>query len=85
MRELREELGVTVRPLERVPGEWPLTPDLVLHVWTAVILDGTPRPLQDHDELRWVTADEAPALDWLPADRPFIPRIAALSPPGSAG
>jgi len=83
VRELREELGVTVRPLERVPGEWPLTPDLVLHVWTAVILDGTPRPLQDHDELRWVTADEAPTLEWLPADRPFIPRIAALPPPGA--
>ncbi|MBY8877075.1 (deoxy)nucleoside triphosphate pyrophosphohydrolase [Streptomyces sp. PLK6-54] len=83
VRELREELGITVRPLERVPGAWPLTAGLVLHVWTAVILDGTPRPLQDHDEIRWVTAAEAPALDWLPADRPLIPLIAALSPPGA--
>jgi 8-oxo-dGTP diphosphatase len=77
VRELREELGVTVRPLDRVPGAWPLTSGLVLHVWTAVILDGTPQPLQDHDRLRWVTPAEAPTLDWLPADRPAVTALFA--------
>ncbi|MDX6765074.1 NUDIX domain-containing protein, partial [Streptomyces sp. F8] len=33
VRELREELGVETEPLERIPGEWPLKPGLVLHVW----------------------------------------------------
>ncbi|SEN54326.1 8-oxo-dGTP diphosphatase [Actinacidiphila rubida] len=84
VRELREELGVAVRPLERLPGEWPLTADLVLRVWTAVILDGTPRPLQDHDLLCWVTPAEAPALGWVPADRPAVEALlAAVTPPGA--
>ncbi|HET6856596.1 MAG TPA: (deoxy)nucleoside triphosphate pyrophosphohydrolase, partial [Streptomyces sp.] len=66
VRELREELGVEVRPLERIPGEWPLKPGLVLQVWTARLLSGAPRPLQDHDELRWLTPREAvDAVDWL--------------------
>lgn len=42
VRELREELGIEAEPLERVPGEWPLKPGYVLHVWTARILAGSP-------------------------------------------
>lgn len=72
VRELREELGVTVRPLLRVPGEWPVPGGRVLHVWTASVLYGTPHPLQDHDTLRWVTPAEAMALDWLDPDRPAV-------------
>jgi 8-oxo-dGTP diphosphatase len=72
VRELREELGVTVRPLRRIPGEWPLPGGRLLHVWTAAIVEGTPRPLQDHDSLRWVTPREAADLDWLPPDRPAV-------------
>lgn len=72
VRELREELGVTVRPLQRIPGEWPLPGGRLLHVWTAAIVEGTPRPLQDHDSLRWVTPVEAATLDWLPPDRPAV-------------
>src|SRR5882757_2584781 len=48
VRELREELGVTVRPVERVPGEWGLPSGHVLVVWRAELLRGTPRALQDH-------------------------------------
>lgn len=44
VRELREELGVEAEPLERIPGEWPLRPGLVLHVWTARLLSGVPAP-----------------------------------------
>lgn len=76
VRELHEELGVTVRPLERVPGEWPVGGGRVLHVWTAALADGVPRALQDHDLLRWVTAEQAAALDWLPADRTAVGWVA---------
>nr|WP_202451530.1 (deoxy)nucleoside triphosphate pyrophosphohydrolase [Streptomyces sp. SID4948] len=72
VRELREELGVTVRPLERVPGEWDLPSGHVLQVWTAALLAGAPRALQDHDDLRWVTADQAATLNWLDPDRPAV-------------
>ncbi|MGI5137269.1 MULTISPECIES: (deoxy)nucleoside triphosphate pyrophosphohydrolase [unclassified Streptomyces] len=68
IRELREELGVTAEPVERVPGEWPLKPGYVLRVWTARLLAGAPEPLEDHDELRWLTPDEVWDVDWLDQD-----------------
>ncbi|MFE2480491.1 NUDIX domain-containing protein [Streptomyces sp. NPDC059389] len=72
VRELREELGVETEPLERIPGEWPLKPGLVLHVWTARLLSGEPAPLEDHDELRWLGPDELDSVDWLDQDRPAV-------------
>jgi 8-oxo-dGTP diphosphatase len=72
VRELREELGVVAEPLERVEGEWPLRADLVLHVWTARLRSGEPRPLQDHDALRWLTPAEAYDVPWLDQDRPAV-------------
>ncbi|MFI1969164.1 (deoxy)nucleoside triphosphate pyrophosphohydrolase [Streptomyces cinnamoneus] len=72
VRELREELGVEAEPLERIEGEWPLKPPYVLHVWTARLLSGEPRPLEDHDELRWLTPDRIDEVDWLEQDRPAV-------------
>ncbi|GAA0460260.1 (deoxy)nucleoside triphosphate pyrophosphohydrolase [Streptomyces olivaceiscleroticus] len=72
VRELREELGVAVEPLARIPGEWPLKPGLVLQAWTVRLVSGTPRPLQDHDELRWLAPGEEEAVDWLDQDRPAV-------------
>ncbi|MFC5146166.1 (deoxy)nucleoside triphosphate pyrophosphohydrolase [Streptomyces aureoversilis] len=78
VRELREELGVEAEPLERVAGEWPLRPPYVLHVWTARLLAGEARPLQDHDELRWLAPDELDEVDWLDQDRPAVALVAGL-------
>ncbi|GAA2654004.1 MULTISPECIES: (deoxy)nucleoside triphosphate pyrophosphohydrolase [Streptomyces] len=72
VRELREELGVETEPLERIPGEWPLRPGLVLQVWTARLLSGVPAPLEDHDELRWLGPEELESVDWLDQDRPAV-------------
>ncbi|MFH8365808.1 (deoxy)nucleoside triphosphate pyrophosphohydrolase [Streptomyces sp. NPDC018031] len=72
VRELREELGVEVEPLEALPGEWPLKPGYVLQVWTAALRSGVPRPLEDHDELRWLTPETVHEVDWLEADRPAV-------------
>lgn len=74
VRELREELGVAAEPVARVPGQWPLKPGHVLWVWTAKLLSGDPEPLEDHDELRWLTPDEIWSVEWLDAD---IPAVAA--------
>ena len=71
-RELREELGVEAVVQERIPGEWVLRPGFVLRVWTARLLSGEPRPLQDHDELRWLLPGEEGQVDWLDQDRPAV-------------
>ncbi|WP_055492366.1 (deoxy)nucleoside triphosphate pyrophosphohydrolase [Streptomyces sp. TP-A0356] len=77
VRELREELGVTAEPVERVPGEWPLKPGYVLRVWVAHLLDGTPEPLEDHDQLRWLTPDEIWDVDWLGQDVAAVKAVLA--------
>ncbi|MEU9849634.1 (deoxy)nucleoside triphosphate pyrophosphohydrolase [Streptomyces sp. NPDC047985] len=83
VRELREELGVETRPLERVPGEWPLKPGYVLRVWTARLVSGEPAPLQDHDELRWLGPDEIDAVDWLDQDLPAVAAAVRCLPDGA--
>ncbi|WP_406495318.1 (deoxy)nucleoside triphosphate pyrophosphohydrolase [Streptomyces sp. NBC_01604] len=74
VRELREELGVETEPVERIPGEWPLKPPYVLQVWTARIHSGSgdPKPLQDHDELRWLAPGEIWDVPWLDQDVPAV-------------
>ncbi|WP_416977186.1 (deoxy)nucleoside triphosphate pyrophosphohydrolase [Streptomyces sp. T028] len=74
VRELREELGVDTEAVERVPGEWPLRPPYVLQVWTARLRPGSagPAPLQDHDEIRWLTPGEIWDVPWLDQDVPAV-------------
>ncbi|GAA2649897.1 (deoxy)nucleoside triphosphate pyrophosphohydrolase [Streptomyces vastus] len=78
VRELREELGVEAEPLARIPGEWSLKPPYTLHVWTARLLPDSadPKPLEDHDELRWLTPDEIWDVDWLDQDVPAVMEVA---------
>ena len=79
VRELREELGVDAEAVARVPGEWPLKSPYVLQVWTARLLPGSadPKPLQDHDELRWLTPHELWDVPWLDQDVPAVRELAA--------
>ena len=82
VRELREELGVEVRLGEELPSGilhgWPLNERASMRVWFAEVTDGEPLPLEDHDELRWVSlADPATmlALPWIPADYPIVQAV----------
>ncbi|AKN69210.1 DNA mismatch repair protein MutT [Streptomyces sp. PBH53] len=79
VRELREELGIDAEPVGRVPGEWPLRSLYVLQVWTARLRPGSPapRPLQDHDALRWLTPDRLWEVDWLDQDVPAVRAVSA--------
>lgn len=81
VRELREELGIGADLVARVPGEWPLKPGYVLRVWTARLLSGRPRPLEDHDELRWLGPDEIWSVDWLDQDVPAVKAVLAARQP----
>lgn len=83
VRELREELGVTVSLGERVGGAWPLAGTAVMHLWWGVVEAGEPRALQDHDALRWLSRDTLEDVDWLVHDRPIVAHLRpALHPPG---
>jgi 8-oxo-dGTP diphosphatase len=77
-REIREELGVEISVGERVPGEWPLHDDLVLHLYVATLTDGEPQPLDHHDALRWVTPDEFDDVAWLESDVDAVTILARL-------
>lgn len=91
-RELIEELGITVRLGAEVVADddagWPLNERAIMRVWFAELLDGEPRPLQDHDELRWVplgSGDEAFALPWIPADLPIVRALLERADSGLLG
>ena len=78
-RELDEELGVRVRLGAELEGTtatgWPLNERAAMRVWFAALVDGEPRPLEDHDELRWVdlrNREEVLDLPWIPADLPIV-------------
>lgn len=80
-RELDEELGVAVALGPEVPGPlpqgWPLNDSAAMRVWLAEVRAGIPAPLQDHDELRWVSLDQdaLAELAWIPADFPIVDAV----------
>lgn len=72
-RELREELGITIRkprPLIRVRHTYPYG-DVLLDVWVIRHYSGEPRGL-DGQALRWCTQEELATVDLLPADAPLV-------------
>jgi 8-oxo-dGTP diphosphatase len=84
-RELDEELGVMVAVGSELAapdgGAWPITSKHRMRVWFARLSDGTPQPLQDHDELRWLTAAELDDVPWLDGDVQIVTALARrLSP-----
>ncbi|VXB08865.1 Putative 8-oxo-dGTP diphosphatase 2 [Arthrobacter sp. 9AX] len=92
-RELGEELGIEVRVgaelAARPPGGWPLNDRASMRVWFAEILAGEPEPLEDHDELKWVSLsgpDEVLGLPWIPADFPIVRELlASVGMPAAGG
>jgi 8-oxo-dGTP diphosphatase len=73
-RELMEELGVPTRIGALICIVEPSS-SFQLTVHHATILEGEPE-LHEHSELRWVTLEELPGFDLLPADRPVITALA---------
>lgn len=81
VREALEELGVRVRLGHRVgAAAWPLTGSALMDLWWAVPASGEPgpRPLQDHDRVRWLTRAELFQVAWLTADLPIVEHLAGL-------
>jgi 8-oxo-dGTP diphosphatase len=83
-RELAEELGLAVEDItvgDRLGDDIPLTDTTTLRAYRVRLLRGEPHP-HDHRALRWVTAAELHEVDWVPADRGWLPDLAEalLSP-----
>lgn len=82
VRELREELGVTVavgRVWDVLFHAYPEF-DLVMLVYVCRIVDGSPRAVEVAD-LAWVATCDLARWDILPADRPLVERLGVESLP----
>ncbi|MEI2733221.1 MAG: (deoxy)nucleoside triphosphate pyrophosphohydrolase [Dermatophilaceae bacterium] len=90
VRELAEELGVTIVVGDPVLGpgpdsSWPLGRGLRMLVWLAEVRDGIPAPGPDHDAVRWLTAEDRYAVSWLPGDLPVVEAVASRLVGDAAG
>ena len=75
VREVAEELGCTIEVTGWLPGEVGIGERHVLTVALARLVAGEPHP-HEHDQVRWLGADELGDVDWLEPDRPFLPPVA---------
>lgn len=72
-RELAEELGLEVGDIavgDRLGDEIALE-GMILRAYRVRLVGGEPHA-RDHRAVRWVTADELPGVDWVPADRGWV-------------
>ena len=74
VREIAEELACTVEVTGWLAGESAVREDLVLRVALARLVAGEPLP-SEHDVVRWLGPDQLDDVDWLAADRPFLPGL----------
>jgi 8-oxo-dGTP diphosphatase len=77
VREIAEELACTVEVTGWLDGAVPIGDTHLLTVALARVVAGDPVP-HEHDQVRWLAADELDAVDWLDPDRPFLPELRAL-------
>ena len=75
-REVAEELGCRVVVTRWLDRSVPVSAGLTLRVAVARAVDREPEPVE-HDRVRWLAADELDEVDWLDADRPFLPELRA--------
>jgi 8-oxo-dGTP diphosphatase len=73
-RELAEELGIQVEVGARLGGDVALNETTTLRAYLVTQTGGTVHP-HDHRALRWVSATELDHLDWVPADRLWLPEL----------
>ena len=76
IRECREELDVTLQVgtvFMKVLHEYP---DIIVNLtlFNASIAEGTPKKLE-HNDIKWITAEEIPNYDFCPADKEILGRI----------
>ena len=75
-RELREELGVDVTVGARLGADVALSATMTLRAYLVTQTGGT-RAAHDHRALRWVAPTNSTPWHWVPADRGWVPDLAA--------
>ena len=78
VREIREELAVTVTPIRHlttVEYDYPKF-HLTMHCFLCRVVSGDIQ-LLEHEASRWLSKEELDDIDWLPAD---IKAVEALKP-----
>lgn len=87
VRELSEELGLAVDPIQLAPATFASAElgegHLLLLLYICRAWRGVPEPLAAA-ALQWLRPDEMPALPMPPADRPLIGLLDALLRAGAA-
>ena len=76
IRECKEELAITVEPhsiFTEVTHEYP---DIKIHLtlFDCTISSGEPK-LLEHNDMKWITADEIENYEFCPADEEILKRI----------
>jgi 8-oxo-dGTP diphosphatase len=74
VREVVEELGCSVEVVGWLDGVVPLDDQHELRVGVVRLVAGEPEPTE-HDAVRWLGHDDLDEVDWLDADRPFLPAL----------
>ena len=78
IRECREELGVTVQPLDVYMSLKHIYPDMIvrLTLFNATIVTGMPHKLE-HNDIRWITVPQIDNYEFCPADVEILDRLKA--------
>ena len=74
VREVAEELACTVEVIGWLDVTVPLGEHHELAVAVTRLVAGEPEP-SEHDAVCWLAPDELDDVDWLDADRPFLPAL----------
>jgi len=76
IRECREELAVTLDVGDVFMEVVHAYPDMTVHLtlFHATIAEGTPQK-REHNDIRWITADEIPQYAFCPADEAVLERL----------
>lgn len=77
VRECREELGVDIMLGARIGRDWPIGEHGILRVWLAGIAAGE-LTAREHSALRWLSIEELDDVEWIPADRVIVGRLAEI-------
>ena len=76
IRELSEELGIAVEPVERIGTAEKDYPEFHLSLTCYVCRPVAGEPeLREHEAARWVSKEEMYSLHWLPADLELLPGV----------
>ncbi len=75
-REIQEELGCTIEVFDHVEDTTYEYEKVIVRLETfiAKVVSGIPK-VSEHAELKWMTRQELPSLNWAPADIPAIEKL----------